>query len=275
MAKKPTTAAKAAPASVALPLPPELLELLSAASVAAITAARAAAEAEAKPGDEAAAAAATAAAELLVKASEAIDTWFVSYVAARLATADTEAERQLEEKRATLKTLLEELDARSSELTERRARVDAELAAFVNAPAPEETSPAAIPEDLRLADGMEMITVIGPAAGLRRAGHLFNAVPNTVVVTAEQKALIAADPALSITDDPSPEAELASRLGEKPAASAFVFDPNGYTDVKVLGPKGGRRRIGHSFGPEESIVRVDASELEELLADNLLAVGQA
>lgn len=131
----------------------------------------------------------------------------------------------------------------------------------------------ALPIDLP--EGMELITVIGPASGLRRAGHLFNAVPNTIAVTAEQKALIAADPALSITDDPSAEAELAGRLGEKPAASAFLFDPNGFTDVKVLGPRAGRRRIGHSFGPEESIVRVDRDELEELLADTLLAVGQA
>lgn len=278
MAKKTKPAAVVAPGTA---VPADLAALISAASEAAATVTRTSAEATAKPEDADAVAAAASAATLFAAAIEAIEQWFGDFIAARLAGADAEAERQLEERRATLKTLLEEHDAKAQALTARRAEVEAALEALKNTAATEENGgdgDAAIPANLplELEDGCELITVIGPPAGLRRAGHLFNAVPNTVVVSAEQKALIAADPALSITDNLPPAADLAAKLyGERPAADAFVFDPNGFTDVKVLGPKAGRRRIGHHFGPQESIVRVDARDLEELLGDDQLAVGQA
>jgi len=287
MAKKPQLKSAppadtaASPALATVILPEGLVDLMVAAAEAAKTLVRASAESVAKPDDADLQAAATGAGEVLTKALASIEDWFKEYLAARLAAADSEADRQLEEKRAALKALLEEHDAKVQDLATRRAQVDADLDALKNTPpATVENGgdgdlaiPAAL--SIELPEGMELITVIGPAAGLRRAGHLFNAIPNSIVVTAEQKALIAADPALSITDDPSAEAEHAARQGEKPAVSAFIFDPHGFTDVKVLGPKAGRRRIGHSFGPEASVVRVDRDELAELLADTLLAVGQA
>ncbi len=270
-AQEPATPAPAPAGPVIMPgLPESLAELTTTASHAAVTAAMAAAALARAPDDEGAKAASNGAATVLSEALEAIDAWCRRHVSGRLAAADAEAERQLEAKREELAAALDELEAK-------RAEAATALETLEDTPAAtEEGGGGDAPADLAVAieDGREMITVIGPAGGLRRAGHLFNAVPSTVMVTPAERAAIAADPALSITGGLSHGAEFAVRAGLKPEASDFRFE-HGFTHVKVLGPKGGRRRIGHTFGQEESIVRVGREDLERLLADDQLAVGAA
>ena len=278
MAKKTASAPAQEPATpvpapavlaVTAVLPEGLADLMSAASHAAVAVAMAEAALTESPGDADARAASESTGALLGEAVTAIDAWYGRHVSERLAAADAEAERQLEAKRSELATALDALEAQRTEASNAIEALKDTHAAT------EESGGGDVPADRPAEDGREQITVIGPAGGLRRAGHTFDATPRTVMVTAEEKAAIAAAPSLSITGGISQGAELAAWIGTKPDADDFVFDPDGRTRVKVLGPKGGRRRGGHSFGPEETIVRVGRVELEQLLGDDQLAVGAA
>jgi len=136
------------------------------------------------------------------------------------------------------------------------------------------TSTATV-SDAKPLDGLETVTVIGPAAGLRRAGFQFGATPLVIDVTPEQKALIAADARLSFTLGGSAPALAANIQRERPALGRFKFEANGTVEVKVIGPAGGRRRAGFNFGSSEQQVRVSRAQLEQLLGDADLAVNAA
>ena len=134
-------------------------------------------------------------------------------------------------------------------------------------PAPRPAQPT--PSD----DPLQAITVIGPVKGRRRAGFDFGAAPRTVLVTAEQRALIEADLSLSVTDGgAAPEGAAPPRRLE---AGDFDFAGQPSILVKVLGPAKGRRRAGFEFGATARTVPVDPEQLRSILADAQLAVSPA
>ncbi|MBX3580828.1 MAG: hypothetical protein KF810_02885 [Rhizobiaceae bacterium] len=126
-------------------------------------------------------------------------------------------------------------------------------------------------------DGLIAITVIGPARGMRRCGHQFDATPKVVRVTTGELKTIEADPALAVTrgavvDDPGPEGALPSSRD----VADFLDMQGKPIAIKVLGPAKGRRRGGHQFGREAvTITPASRDELAQILGDADLSVARA
>lgn len=125
-------------------------------------------------------------------------------------------------------------------------------------------------------DGYTVITVIGPSKGLRRAGHLFGATPSTIRVTPDELKLIEADPGLSVTPG---DADKITETNGKPSTRLTVAecldDKGKVREIRVLGPKSGRRRGGHAFGAEAVTLTPSKEQLEQILGDTELSVALA
>lgn len=123
------------------------------------------------------------------------------------------------------------------------------------------------------AAGLITITVIGPPKGRRRAGHSFSPVPVTISVSADELALIKADPTLAVSDGKLPTPAERGAAQERLSADDFVFE--GMLSIQVLGPAKGRRRAGFHFGAQAQTVEVTREQLQIILADESLAVTTA
>jgi hypothetical protein len=129
-------------------------------------------------------------------------------------------------------------------------------------------------------NGLIAITVIGPASGRRRAGFSFGANPLAVHVNEAQLALIKGDPDLSVAEGHHAVAESADKTvtdapAARPPREAFL-DKNGKpAAISVIGPAGGRRRAGRTFGREPSIFTPTEAELDAIIAEADLSVQPA
>ena len=183
-----------------------------------------------------------------------------------LQSADDEATRQLDEKRAAL----------AQHLAEAEARADADLADMLEQKNTTASEDGTGGDDLVApSTGLVTVTVIGPAKGLRRAGFQFGAEPQTVQVTAEQKAIIEADLLLAMTAGATATSEQRGKFLARLAIGDFEFSEAGPVDVVVLGPTKGRRRAGFSFTDTAQTVSVTKEQLMLLLEDDELAVQPA
>lgn len=182
-----------------------------------------------------------------------------------LQSADDEATRQSDEKRAAL----------AQHLADAEARADADLAAMLEQKNTTASEDGTGGDDLVApSTGLVTVTVIGPP-GLRRAGFQFGAEPQSVAVTPDQKAIIEADPLLVIAVGGSASgAQRASALARL-AIDDFEFASDVKIDVTVLGPTKGRRRAGFSFTDAAQTVSVTKEQLTLLLEDEELAVQPA
>lgn len=124
-----------------------------------------------------------------------------------------------------------------------------------------------------LSDGRIAITVIGPVKGRRRGGFDFGAVPQTVLVTEDQLAVIQGDAGLSVTLGGLPPG--VDMAGRRLTVDDFDFDGEPTLPVTVLGPVKTRRRAGFEFGPTAQTVDVTYDELISILSDESLAVTAA
>jgi hypothetical protein len=136
--------------------------------------------------------------------------------------------------------------------------------------------------DRAAAEGLEVVTVIGPANGRRRGGHQFGSAPVVVAVTAEQLAAIEADPDLSVTqgnalaeiEDVAVSDAGAASAGRLPL-EAFLDGDGEPVEIVVIGPARGKRRAGMEFGREAVTFEPDRAQLEAILNDAELSVQPA
>jgi hypothetical protein len=132
------------------------------------------------------------------------------------------------------------------------------------------------------ANGLEIVTVIGPKEGRWRAGFHFGANPAAVAVSEDQLALIKSDPFLSVSMGGLPEGALdivvgaggAVKAAERLPIEAFM-DGGGCKPISVLGPVKGRRRAGMEFGKEAVTFTPTLAQLEAILGDPELSVQPA
>lgn len=119
------------------------------------------------------------------------------------------------------------------------------------------------------------VTVIGPAKGLHRAGHFFDAVPRAVEVTPEQLEQIKADPSLTVTNGAIAPVTPIWLGPQRLPLEAFLRRDGSVVPVKVLGPAKGRRRAGIQFGPEALTIEVTRDQLALILGDPEISVAPA
>jgi hypothetical protein len=132
-------------------------------------------------------------------------------------------------------------------------------------------------------NGLEIVTVIGPKEGRRRAGFHFGVNPTAVAVSENQLALLRGDPLLAVSMGGLPEGALELVVGEggsvrapeRLPVEAFMDANGGVKAVAVLGPARGRRRAGFEFDKEAVIVSPTLAQLEAILADPELSVQPA
>ncbi|MCF1744625.1 hypothetical protein [Paradevosia shaoguanensis] len=127
-----------------------------------------------------------------------------------------------------------------------------------------------------LSDG-NVITVIGPPQGRRRAGFWFGSEPRTVTVDVDQMELIKNDPSLSFKIGVQ---ELGGKFplfdrSSRPTVEDLLDDAGDPVPVTVLGPAAGRRRAGRQFTAEPVTFLPTREQLEQLVADLQLSIAPA